>query len=350
MPQGGHWPDTQSFIDDHFIPNKPILLSADCTRNWGALRYWVTDDKQLNISYLRQHFGHLTVDVADCQRRAYDDMPKTAMTMNAFLDYWQNRNDNPECPTWYLKDWHMVRDCPALSADLYQPAPFFQSPLFDYMNFYWEHGCTGRSDDYKFVYMGVKNSWTPLHADVFRSYSWSTNILGTKKWILIPPEKAHLVQGAFDLNGIDLEGIQPLVIYQRAGETLFVPSNWFHQVHNETDCVSINHNFANAFNLKYLYGALVQSHGQCEEAISHLKSDMDDEEWKMEVEKLLQAHHGMNWGEFAEMLEMVKRELLQANTTTLDELHVGQQTLREFSLLEIEKYLDMPYLSQFTHH
>ncbi|KRH54358.1 hypothetical protein GLYMA_06G180100v4 [Glycine max] len=25
--------------------------------------------------------------------------------------------------------------------------------------------------DYQFVFMGVKGSWTPLHVDVFRSYS-----------------------------------------------------------------------------------------------------------------------------------------------------------------------------------
>ena len=42
-------------------------------------------------------------------------------------------------------------------------------------------------DDYRFVYMGPKGTWTPFHADVFRSFSWSANICGRKRWIFFPP-------------------------------------------------------------------------------------------------------------------------------------------------------------------
>jgi hypothetical protein len=31
------------------------------------------------------------------------------------------------------------------------------------------------------------------------------------------------------------------------GDAVFVPSNWYHQVHNLDDCISINHNWTNAF-------------------------------------------------------------------------------------------------------
>lgn len=36
-------------------------------------------------------------------------------------------------------------------------------------------------------------SWTPLHADVFRSYSWSANVCGKKKWLFLSPSQCHLV-------------------------------------------------------------------------------------------------------------------------------------------------------------
>lgn len=39
----------------------------------------------------------------------------------------------------------------------------------------------------------MAGSWTPLHADVFRSYSWSANVCGKKKWIFLPPSQCHLV-------------------------------------------------------------------------------------------------------------------------------------------------------------
>ena len=36
-------------------------------------------------------------------------------------------------------------------------------------------------DDYKFCYCGPQDSWTPLHFDVLCSYSWSANVVGTKR-------------------------------------------------------------------------------------------------------------------------------------------------------------------------
>ena len=36
-------------------------------------------------------------------------------------------------------------------------------------------------------------TWTPLHADVFRSYSWSANVCGRKQWLFLPPSQSHRV-------------------------------------------------------------------------------------------------------------------------------------------------------------
>lgn len=46
---------------------------------------------------------------------------------------------------------------------------------------------------YPFVYFFTVGSWTPLHADVFRSYSWSANVCGKKKWLFLSPSQCHLV-------------------------------------------------------------------------------------------------------------------------------------------------------------
>lgn len=47
--------------------------------------------------------------------------------------------------------------------------------------------------DYRFVYMGPAGSWTPCHADVLRSYSWSANVCGRKRWRLLPPDQAWML-------------------------------------------------------------------------------------------------------------------------------------------------------------
>ena len=44
---------------------------------------------------------------------------------------------------------------------------------------------------------GVQGTWTPLHADVLRSYSWSTNVAGRKRWLLLPPCHTHLLYDRF---------------------------------------------------------------------------------------------------------------------------------------------------------
>ena len=42
-----------------------------------------------------------------------------------------------------------------------------------------------------------QGSWTPLHADVLRSFSWSVNVAGAKRWLLLPPQHTHLLYDRF---------------------------------------------------------------------------------------------------------------------------------------------------------
>lgn len=157
--------------------------------------------------------------------------------------------------------------------NVYTTPVFFSS---DWLNEYWD---TLEVDDYRFVYMGPKGSWynvgscmiqvcvtlfswvkgktnnllctfvsrTPFHADVFRSYSWSANICGRKKWLLYPPGQEDFLRDThgnlpYDVTSAELqdkslfpqfeEACQPLEIIQEAGEIIFVPSGWHHQVYN----------------------------------------------------------------------------------------------------------------------
>jgi hypothetical protein len=42
-----------------------------------------------------------------------------------------------------------------------------------------------------------QGTWTPLHADVLRSFSWSTNVAGRKRWRLLSPRHTHLLYDRF---------------------------------------------------------------------------------------------------------------------------------------------------------
>ncbi|MCD7447360.1 hypothetical protein HAX54_027837 [Datura stramonium] len=132
------------------------------------------------------------------------------MTVSEFVHHWlrvssadngDNSGDGAAGRSLlYLKDWHFVKEYPEYIA-YSTPADFSD----DWLNFYLdkfrmhndpdtynernEISCS----DYRFVYMGSKGTWTPLHADVFRSYSWSANVCGKKQWYFLPPSQHHLV-------------------------------------------------------------------------------------------------------------------------------------------------------------
>ena len=111
-----------------------------------------------------------------------------------------------------------------------------------------------KDDDYRFLYIGPKGSWTPFHADVYGSFSWSANVIGRKRWLLFPAGQEKLLMAKLglkslpnDLSTIDLEttGVQYVDLIQEQGQTLFVPSGWHHQVWNLVFLLSrtVNYDF-----------------------------------------------------------------------------------------------------------
>eukprot|EP00466_Bigelowiella_natans_P014371 jgi/Bigna1/33947/e_gw1.3.217.1 len=213
-----------------------------------------------NFDALSRLFGDAKVCIAHCSEKRFSDQKRSDMELKDFLNAWST--GSAEVKNIYVKDWHMPREYPSYEA--YRVPAHFAD---DWMNLYAsKHG----SDDFRFVYMGPKGTWTPLHRDVFASYSWSSNILGFKLWIMFPPSVTKYL---VDENGEcvyddsdhhhrqDLDRFPRLeeainechVCIQRPGTTIYVPSGWYHQVYNLTDAISINHNWFNGWCLKHVW-------------------------------------------------------------------------------------------------
>ncbi|KAK8958576.1 F-box protein [Platanthera guangdongensis] len=163
--------------------------------------------------------------------------------------------------------------------------------------------------DYRFIYIGVKGTWTPLHADVFRSYSWSGNVCGKKLWLFLPPSQCHLIFDryqkslVYDVHGDICEkkfpGFNKAIWWectQEQNEIIFVPSGWYHQVHNLEDTISINHNWFNGHNLSWVWNLLVKDYNEAKEYIEDIRDICDD--FESICQRNLAANTGMNFYDF----------------------------------------------------
>lgn len=306
------------FRDKFMRPNLPVLITG-LMQHWRASMQWATHSGDPNLDYLSTHFGNSRVQVAECSTRDFTDQKRLDMTVAEFIAYWKGHNANLQktdssASLLYLKDWHFVKDYPEYS-------PYTTPTLFmdDWLNFYLEHHQLHLSEggverdacfsDYRFVYMGPKGTWTPLHADVFRSYSWSGNVCGRKLWHLLPSSETHLIYDRHmrstvyniygDVSVKEFPNFHQagwLECTQERGQILFVPSGWYHQVTNLEDAVSINHNWFNGYNLHWVWKLLLADYKETRASIEDIRSVADN--FEELCQRNLAANSGMNLYDF----------------------------------------------------
>lgn len=324
----------QDFFLKHLLPNYPCILSTDFTKHWKSRKEWCLTDGSPIFEFLHTRFGNACVPVANCKKEKYGSHPKSEMTIHDFMSYWEKYKQTgyPEdMDCLYLKDFHFNREFPDYKA--YETPGYFTS---DWMNEYWDQR-NEIWDDYRFVYMGPKGSWTPFHADVFRSFSWSANVCGKKKWIFFPPGEEECLkdvhgQLVFDVNSEDLKNPQKypkftklkhrIEVTQLPGEVIFVPSGWHHQVFNLEDTISINHNWLNGCNVDISWNFLKQGLTEVEKEIQDVKdSKIVDGDWYQHCQIMLKADIGINFPEFFDFMRTIvlpRIEILKQQTKSTD--------------------------------
>nr|GEV55461.1 JmjC domain-containing protein 4 [Tanacetum cinerariifolium] len=291
---------------------------------------WQTDycimKERMSILRGRKYVPGMNSSEWEMEIGEFTDQKRLNMSVAEFIDQWVELSSvehgnslTDECKgktLLYLKDWHFVKEFPEYTA--------YTTPLYfrdDWLNMYLDHyhmhedpdTYKKRDDvscsDYRFVYMGSKGTWTPFHADVFRSYSWSANVCGKKRWYFLSPAQRHLVfdrnmkNSVYDIFEEVNETIFPnfkkttwLECTQDQNEIVFVPSGWYHQVYNLEDTISINHNWFNAYNVSWVWDLLLKDYKEAAEYIEDIKDICDDFEGL--CQRNLAANTGMNFYDF----------------------------------------------------
>jgi hypothetical protein len=342
------------FFKNYLVPNKPVIIT-DLHTNFLCTQHWTKLDNNVrrpNFEYLSQNFGASKINVAQCNEQQYNDQKRLPMNFQEYITYWKTRieqrnncpkqehesdTDEDTCPKsrdyldaslLYLKDWHLIQQYP--QHDVYILPVLFSE---DWLNDYWDK--LNLNDDYRFVYMGPKHSWTPLHSDVLRSYSWSTNICGRKLWIFFPPSQEEFFKDSHGNTVYDvLEHVDkkqfpnfhrctPIKVIQEAGETIYVPSGWFHQVHNLEDTISINHNWFNACNLDLCWNFIRADLILLEKCIEHIRDTFSEDEYLEHCQVMLRASSGIDYLEFIMLLTQIASAQL---THVIDSQKIGTKT------------------------
>ncbi|KAH9720354.1 JmjC domain-containing protein [Citrus sinensis] len=270
------------FVEKYMAKNQPVVLTG-LMDDWRACKDWVTENGQPNLQFFSTHFGKSKVQVADCGIREFTDQKRVEMSLSEFVKNWlensimensnASTNEANDKSVLYLKDWHFAKEYPEYVA--------YRTPLIfcdDWLNMYLDHYRLHKDpesyqkdndmccSDYRFVYMGAKGSWTPLHADVFRSYSWSANV-----------NLKGCVYNIFDdVSETDFPGFK------------------------KEDTISINHNWFNGYNLSWVWDLLLRDYNEAKEYIEDIRDICDDFEGL--CQRNLAANTGMNFYDFFSFL------------------------------------------------
>lgn len=209
----------------------------------------------------------------------------------AYLDYEDAQSLQDQSSKDYLKDWHFEalledQSLAVSTSKLYQVPDIFEHDLLNPFLRAFTKG------DYRFIYWGPAGSRTGWHSDVLNSFSWSYNVYGSKEWTFEIPRTNRRLN-----------------IVQKAGECIFVPAAWKHQVVNLEETLSINRNWLTAANLDLSWNCLTAEIRSIENELASWGSDYD---WEAR-ESMLRGCVGLDVTAFYLMvlyrLGMIRKEI-----------------------------------------
>jgi histone arginine demethylase JMJD6 len=197
-----------------------------------------------------------------------DDGYKVNIKLKYFLSYLRNNTDDSPLYIFDSAYGDKKQQQKKLSSDIlsdYAIPSYFPYDLFELVG-------EKRRPPYRWFLIGPERSGTTIHIDPLGTSAWNTLLVGRKRWILFPPDlqkdfvkgKEMMKKGEDDesinyfvdifprmkekylsvRNSVSVDSSNELFAYefiQEAGDTIFVPSGWWHAVLNLEDTIAITH-------------------------------------------------------------------------------------------------------------
>lgn len=206
----------ESFAKNYLQPLKPVVFT-DLTKNWKGLSKWTID-------FFKKEYGHLEVPVTTPNySKPGKNYMEPDMTMS-FKEYLDLMEKGPIPYRIFL--WNIFKLAPELIQDFSIPT------IMD-----------GFINEFPFMFFGGEGSVTAMHYDIDLSHVFLNQLHGRKRVVLFAHDQSinlyqhpYTVASYVDINNPDYDRYPALskvngfetIIYP--GETLFIPSGYWHYI------------------------------------------------------------------------------------------------------------------------
>lgn len=262
---------------------KPVLVSG-LADTWNASKTWTPE--QLVVEYGDTPF-----------RISQKSANKISMKLDDYVSYIQQQHD--EDPL-YIFDDKFGEVAPDLLKD-YSVPHLFPDDYFDVLD-------SDQRPPFRWLIMGPERSGASWHVDPALTSAWNTLLCGRKRWALYPPGRVPLgvtvhvndedgdvdietpssLQWWLDFYPLLADEDKPIECTQLPGETIYVPTGWWHCVLNLETTIAVTQNYVNSKNFEFVCLDMApgyQHKGVCRAGLlalsesafeENMKSSMDD--------------------------------------------------------------------------
>lgn len=227
------------FAQQYIYSNKPALLKGAC-KEWPAFSKW-------SLDYFQQNYASAELPVSYYESNAHQKYKeKTRVSMKDYVDYVKSlRSAPPSAEPMYAAGWHFSKLFPSLESDIVIPE-YFKDNLINKIQSIMQF-------DWMSLFIGHAYSQSPLHTDSFFVSTWLTCLRGSKTVRLIPGGTPKITNGLDIFNkdiaaGLVAKGVSLYEAKIEEGDTLFIPSGWWHHVINHDESIALSCNFVSPNN------------------------------------------------------------------------------------------------------
>ena len=220
---------SKEHFKEHYLHTNTPCIIQDVPNEWSAMKNW-------SFESFKERFGKCKFKVTGNSRLKYD----------YYYNYIHSPKHRQDDEPIFIFDSTFADKGKKMRELLneYTIPEWFDEDLFE---------CLSEEErpNFRWLLVSTRGAGTSLHVDPVCTSAWNTMIQGKKRWILFPPKT---FKSEDDFNSV-IRGAEWFLkeypkykhlphkdIIQLPGETVFLPSDWWHITVNFEDSIAVTQN------------------------------------------------------------------------------------------------------------